>query len=171
MKLTIVKRQIILSLVVLMLIGLSSQARAQNNTQHIELLSYSFGIIQGQTGRITLTLRRLANPRLADEPIIVRFQLLDTEGEVIAQSSEIRIRPGQTRSWDQPRAALPESTEAGGRLQVRASVLVTTQSSAVERSSLMPTIEVIDSITGGTVYQMGKRFLIFVPGPNGTPRN
>ena len=171
MKLTIVKRQIILSFVTLMLIGLSSQATAQNETKHIELLSYSLGIIQGQTARISITLRRLANPRLADEPISARFQLLDTEGEVIAESAEIRVRPGQTRFWDQPRSVLPASTEPAGRLQVRVRVLVTTQSSAVDRSSLMPTIEVIDTITGGTVYQMGKRFLIFVPTPNGTPGN
>src|ERR1041385_6118881 len=109
MKLTIVKRQIIFSFVTLMLIGLSSQAKAQNETKHIELLSYSFGIIQGQTARISITLRRLANPRLADEPISARFQLLDTEGEVIAESAEIRVRPGQTRFWDQPRSVLPAS--------------------------------------------------------------
>jgi len=171
MKLKIVKLQIILSFVTLMLIGLPSQAKAQNETKHIELLSYSFGIIQGQTARISITLRRLANPRLADEPISARFQLLDTEGEVIAESAEIRVRPGQTRFWDQPRSVLPASAEPGLRLQVRVRVLVTTQSSAVDRSSLMPTIEVIDTIAGGTVYQMGKRFLIFVPTPNGTPGN
>jgi hypothetical protein len=35
----------------------------------------------------------------------------------------------------------------------------------------MPTIEVIDTLTGGTVYEMGKTFLIFVSGPNGTSRS
>src|SRR5262249_24668765 len=121
--------------------------------------------------RISITLRRLANPSLANEPISARFQLLDTEGDVIAQSAAITVRPGQTRFWDQPRSSLPESSEPGGRLQVRVRVLVTAQSSNLDRSSLMPTIEVIDTITGGTVYQMGKRFLIFVPTPNGTPEN
>lgn len=170
MKPTIMKPQITLAALILTLI-FAGQIRAQTTGQHIELLSYSFGIIQAQTARVSITLRRLANPRQPDDPVIARVQLLDTEGEVIAQSAEIRIRRGQTRYWDQPRAALPASTEPGGRVQVRVRVLITTQSGDLERASLMPTIEVIDVFTGGTVYQMGKRFLIFVPTPHGTPGN
>ena len=170
MKPTIVKRQMFLSGLILLLIGISAgQVNAQNTGQHLELLSYSFGIIRGQTGRITITLRRLANPRLPDDPVSVRIQLLDTEGEVIAQSGELSLRTGQTRFWDQPRDALPSSAEPGGRLQLRVRVRVTTLSADLDRSSVMPTIEVIDTLTGGTVYEMGKTFLIFVSGPNGTP--
>jgi len=142
------------------------QAKAQTG-QHIELLSYSLGIIQGQTARVTITLRRLANPKLQDQPIIARFQLIDTEGEVVAESSEIKVLPGQTRSWDQARSALPASREPGERLQVRIRILVTTLSADLDRSSIMPTAEVIDTITGRTIYEHGKRFLIFVSGPNG----
>ena len=172
MRTTIARRQIILSCIVVALIGLfAGQAKAQTSGEHIELLSYSLGIIQGQTARVSVTLRRLANPRLPDDPVIARFQLLDTEGEVIAQSAEIRIRRGQTRYWDQPRAALPASSEPGGRVQVRVRILITTLSNDLERTSLMPTIEVIDALTGGTVYQMGKRFLIFVPTPHDPPGN
>ncbi len=169
MKQTIAKGQIILNCLVLLLIGLSAgQTNAQSNGQHLDLLSYSFGVIRGQTGRITITLRRLANPRSPDDTVSAVVQLLDTEGEVIAQSGELRLRTGQTRFWDQPRDTLPASTEPGGRLQLRVRVLVTTQSGDLDRTSVMPTIEVIDTITGGTVYQAGKRFLIFVSGPQGS---
>jgi len=164
------KRHFILSGLVILAVGLAAgQVNAQEQ-RHIELLSYSFGVIQGQKARVSITLPRLANPRLPDNPVNARIQLLDTEGEVIAQSGDIRVQPGQTRYWDQPRASLPPSGEPGERLQLRVRILVTTLSADLDRS-LMPTIEVIDTLTGGTVSDAKKTFLIFVSGPNGTPPN
>jgi hypothetical protein len=164
----IMKRHIIRCSLIILLVGLvvltPGRVNAQSN-QHIELLSYSFGMIQGQTARISITLPRLAKPQLPGEPISARIQLLDTEGEVIAQSSEIKVAEGQTRFWDVPHSQLPASREPGERNQLRARILVTTLSADRERPSVMPQIEVIDDITGGTVLHAGKRFLIFVTGP------
>ncbi|HEX5736660.1 MAG TPA: hypothetical protein VF131_27765 [Blastocatellia bacterium] len=171
MKGIITNRQIIRCSLVVLLIGLAAgRANAQEN-RHIELLSYSFGVIQGQKARITIILPRLANPHPPQNPVNAHIQLLDTEGDVIAQSGELRLLLGQTRSWDQPRALLPASGEPGERIQLRVRVLVTTLSGDVGRPSLMPAIEVIDTLTGETVYHMGKRFIIFVSGPNGTRPN
>ena len=162
------KRHIIRCSLIILLVGLVAltpgRANAQSN-QYIELLSYSFGMIQGQTARISITLPRLAKPQLPDDPVSTRIQLLDTEGEVIAQSSEIKVAPGQTRFWDVPHSQLSASREPGGRSQLRARMLITTLSADRERPSVMPQIEVIDDITGGTVLYAGKTFLIFVTGP------
>ena len=145
------------------------QANAQSDQpKHIELLSYSFGIIQGQTARISLILPRLANPQLPGDAVSARIQVLGTEGEVLLQSGELNVAPGQTRFWDVPRAMLPASREVGGRRQVRIRMLVTTQSNDLDLQSVMSTLEVLDDFTGGTVSQAGKTFLIFVSGPNGS---
>src|SRR5689334_18585157 len=100
MKRAIMKRQIIRAgLIVLLvaLIGLTADRANAQSSEHIQLLSYSFGVIQGQTARISITLQRLANPQLPGDPVSARIQLLNTEGEVIAQSAELRIARGQTR--------------------------------------------------------------------------
>src|SRR5262245_55853566 len=152
-----------------LLIGLVALAAGRSNAQtdqkYIELLSYSLGFAPGETARISVTLRRLANPD--QRPINARIQLLDTEGRVIAQSDEIKVEPGQIRFWDAHRNQIPVSGEPGtGRLQVRARMLVTTLSTDFDTESLMPTIEIIDDITGRTLHNAGKRFLIFTCDPN-----
>ena len=148
-----------------LLIGLvalaADRANAQTDQRHIEVVSYSFGFVPGEAARISVTLRRLANPELP--PINARIQLLDTESRVIAQSDEIVVEPGRIRFWDAHRDLIPVPGESGtGRLQVRARMLVTTTATDFDLDSLTPTIEVIDSITGRTLYSAGKTFLIFV---------
>lgn len=164
-------RHILLCSLVVLLVGLAAGRVKAQVSGHIEISSYSFGIIQGQKVRISVSLHRLANPHLPQDPVNARIQLLDTDGEVIAESSELRVQPGQTRIWDQARNLLPASGEPGARLQLRARILVTTHSGDLDRMSLMPTIEVIDTLTGGTVFHMGKTFLIFVTTPTSTERN
>jgi hypothetical protein len=164
------KHNVIRYSMIVLLIGLvalaAGRANAQTDQKYIELLSYSLGFAPGETARISVTLQRLANPELP--PINARIQLLNTEGGVIAQSDEIRVEPGQIRFWDAHRNLIPEAGEPGtGRLQVRARMVVKTAATDFDLESLMPTIEVIDSITGRTLYSAGKTFLIFVSGPNG----
>jgi hypothetical protein len=151
----------------ILLIGLltlaSGRASAQESSKHIELLSYSWGLIPGETARISVTLRRLANPQLPEAPVSARIQLLDTEGGVIAQSDEMRLGPDQIRFWDASRNLIPAAGEPGtGRLQLRTRILITTSSADFDPESLMPVIEVIDGITGKTLHNTDKTFLIFV---------
>jgi hypothetical protein len=105
----------------------------------------------GLTARISLVnlVDGSVTPR---EPILARIQLLDIEGELIAQSNEISIAPGKTRSWDVPRDLLPVG-EPTGRVQLRTRILVTTSSFDVNRprSPLVPTIELFNTSTGETV--------------------
>jgi hypothetical protein len=160
------KRNVIRYSMIILLIGLvalaAGRANAQGNEKYIELLSYSLGVTPGETARISLTLRRLANPQSPEAPVSARIQLLDMEGRVISKSDEIRVEPGQTRSWDAPRNLIPVDGESRtGRLQIRTRMLVTTLSPDFDPESLMPTIEVLDSITGRTLHEAGKTFLIF----------
>jgi hypothetical protein len=158
------KHNVIRYSMIVLLIGLvalaAGRANAQTDQKYIELLSYSLGVVPGETARISVTLRRLANP---DQPSInARIQLLDTDGRVISQSDEIRVEPGQTRFWDAPRNLITAAGEPGtGRLQLRTRMLVTTSSMDFDPESLMPTIEIIDGATGRTLHNAGKRFLIF----------
>jgi hypothetical protein len=154
---------ILCSLVVL-LVGLPAAQAKEDKT--VELLSDSFGMVVGQKVRISVTLHRLANPSFSRDPVNVLIQLLDDDGDVIAQSAELRVMPGETRFWDQLRAPLPATTEIGGRIQLRARILVPTRSGQLNRTPLTPTIEVIDTLTGGTIFHMGKTFLIFASGPS-----
>jgi hypothetical protein len=149
---------------IVLLIGLvalaAGRANAQTDQKYIELLSYSLGFAPGETARISVTLRRLANPELP--PINARIQLLDTEGKVIAQSDEIKVEPGQIRFWDAPRNQIPLSGEPGTRrLQVRTRIVVKASATDFDPESVMPAIEIIDGITGRTLHNAGKRFLIF----------
>ena len=166
------KHNVIRYSMIVLLIGLFALAAgrtyAQERGQWIEVLSYSWGFTRGETARISVTLQRLANPQLP--PINARIQLLDTEGRVISQSDEIRVEPGQIRFWDAPRNLIPVAGEPGtGRLQLRTRILVTTSSMDLDPESLMPTIEIIDGITGRTLQNAGKRFLIFTCDINTCP--
>ncbi|HEX5085415.1 MAG TPA: hypothetical protein VFY40_25540, partial [Blastocatellia bacterium] len=62
------KHNVIRHSMIILLIGsvalAAGRANAQSSEKHIELLSYSLGVAPGETARISLTLRRLANPQL-----------------------------------------------------------------------------------------------------------
>jgi hypothetical protein len=169
MKRATTKHNVIRFSMTVLLIGFvalaAGRANAQTDQKYIELLSYSFGFAPGETARISVTLRRLANPQ--QPTVSARIQLLDTEGRVISHSDVIKVEPGQIRFWDAPRNQIPVSREPRtGRLQARARMVVTTSATDFDPESVMPTIEIIDGITGRTLHNAGKPFLIFTCNPN-----
>ena len=148
------KHNVIRYNMIVLLIGLvaltASQANAQENQRdmNIELLSIPFGIAAEQTARISVGL----NAALADgsvRSVTWRIQLLDTEGEVVAQSDEIRVEPGQTRFWDAPYEQIGGAREPNGRLQLRARILFEKRSFDSNRPPLAA-LEIFDSSTGVT---------------------
>lgn len=158
------KHNVIRYSMIVLLIGLvaltAGRAYAQEQGRWIEVLSDSWGFARGETTRISVTLRRLANPQ--QPTVSARIQLLDTEGRVISQSDVIRVEPGHIRFWDAPRDLIPVSGEPRtGRLQVRTRIVVAASATDLDPDSLMPTIEIIDGATGRTLQNAGKRFLIF----------
>jgi hypothetical protein len=135
---------------VIALMGLAVRANTYGSDQDnpIEFVSGSLGIARGQTVSISVVVY-VGRPISNNDPVSARIQLLDTEGEVIVQSDEISVAPGQTRSWDVPRELLPAG-DSTGRIQVRARILVTTQS--VRRSPpLEATLELIDTTSSRSV--------------------
>src|SRR5262245_27874192 len=119
--------------IIVLLIGLGVQGVGRANAQltpddkQMQLLSHSWGIAVGQTARISLVNfaagsgRSFSGSARSDDLIIARIQLLDTEGDVSAQSDEILVAPGQIRFWDAPHESLLTEREPGnGRIQVRA---------------------------------------------------
>ena len=130
----------------------AGQAYSQENERHIQLLSFPYGIASGQTSRTSVL-----NFTFQDASVRflrARLQLLNTEGEVIAESDEIRVEPGKIRFRDVAREQIRAEGDPGtGRIQVRSRVLVTISSFDVSRDGppLAVTSEVIDSSTGRTV--------------------
>ncbi|MCM3900161.1 MAG: hypothetical protein ND866_00490, partial [Pyrinomonadaceae bacterium] len=87
MKHYVIRYSMIVSLIAL--VGLAAgRANAQHRNEII-IESLSWGITSGQTARISvLNAVPLDGSTLLNDPVIARIQLLDTEGEVIAQSDE-----------------------------------------------------------------------------------
>ena len=164
------KHNVIRYSMIVLLIGLVALAAGRTYAQTqpdngLVFLSGSFGITPELTARVSVAHLGGGSVKVLT-PAITTIQILGPEGNVIAQSDEIRVEPGQIKFWDAPRDLIPVSGEPGtGRLQVRTRIVVTTSATDFDLESLMPTIEVIDNITGRTLHSAGKTFLIFVPTP------
>jgi hypothetical protein len=145
------KRNVIRSSMIVLLIGLVALAasRANADDRHrnwVQLDSLSWGISGRQTARVSVL-----NPGPAEGSVgtvRARIQILDAEGEVIAQSNEIEVAPGKIRFWDVPREQLPAG-EPTGRIQVRARIVVTTESFSPDYNPFV-TVEVYETATGVT---------------------
>ena len=153
---------------IVLLIGLialaAGRAYAQEQGRWIEVLSYSWGFARGETARISVTLRRLANPE--QPPVSARIQLLDTEGGVISQSGEIRVEPSKIRYWNASGyQILSAGHERIGRLQVRARILVNTGDVGEAQPPLAITVELIDAGTGRTVSHISYNPFITIDYP------
>jgi hypothetical protein len=117
------------------------------------------GIIPGQTLRATLFNPRSSGPEAGSEAqrhaVSGHVKVFDGSGNLIAQSPDLVIPPGEFRSFDFNREALPSPGERGtGRLQMRASLEVSTvdpPSTDQGASRLIAaSVELIDNSTGKT---------------------
>jgi len=100
-----------------------------------------------------------------------RVKFFDESGNLIAQSDELVIPPGEFRSADLNRDALPSPGEPRtGRLQVRAHLEATTDApSSVPTDPratglLAASLEIIDNSTGKTTVLTGQQRLVFFLG-------
>ena len=145
---------------IVLLIGLVALAAGRANAQaghqsEIIVESFSWGLSSGQTARISVAAQFLlgdGSVRTID-PAIARIQLLDTEGEVVAQSDEIRVEPGKTRFWDAPYEQIGGVREPTGRLQLRSRITFRQLGGAPLLDRHRPplvTLEIFDSSTGVT---------------------
>ena len=128
------------------------------------------GIVPGQTLRVTIFNPPYSGSEAGSEaqrvPVSGHVKVFDGSGGLIAQSPDLVISPGESRSFDFNRSALPWPGEPGtGRLQLRAVPEVSFQRLNLVQFSVDISGEVIDDSTGKTTA--GKTFLIFASGPNG----
>lgn len=108
-----------------------------------------FGLASGQTVRFTTFIPN--DPVSTDQTRQVTFVqvlLLDASGAPIAQSDEIAVPPGESRSIDFNRDGLPL---VGGRVQIRAQVRYRAFS-IIDRTQLnaITSIELLDTTSGRT---------------------
>lgn len=79
----------------------------------------ALGLVPGQVLRATLTNLRLGRPARVSAAVI------DQDGQVLARTAGVDVHPGQFRTLDFSRAALPAAGDpASGRLQVRTTLRV-----------------------------------------------
>jgi hypothetical protein len=139
-----------------LLIGLVALAAGRTYAQTqpdngFVFLGGSFGITPELTARISVAHLGDGSVRILT-PAITTIQILDPEGNLIAQSNEIRVEPGKIRYWNASGYQILTAGQQGlGRLQVRAKILVNTGDIDDAQPPLAVTVELIDSSTGRTV--------------------
>ncbi len=124
--------------------------------QHVRVFDargyYLLGITPGQTLRISAG--NLSTSKEGSEQVRAQVKLYDAQGNVLALSEEVELRPGQFRTFDFNRDDLLVAGEPGtGRLQVRAGIgiLKSLDGGATWPNSIPVSIEVVDNRTGKTV--------------------
>lgn len=126
---------------------------------------YLMGIVPGQTLRVTLFNPPASETDTAHQPVNAHVKVFDGRGNQIAQSAELAIPSGESRSFDFDRAALRLAGEPGtNRAQVRIKPFFDFKAERLVRS-----VELVDNSTGKTVVLAGQECLVFFLG--GTPSN
>jgi hypothetical protein len=143
---------------------------AGGNNVHIEGAARDIlmGIIPGQTLRVTLFNPPAFESGTQSESVNGHIKVFDGGGNLIAQSSEQAVRPGEFRSFDFDRHALPLSGAPGtNRAQTRIKPFFDFESERLSR--VLASFEIVDNSTGKTVAMSGQQCLVFYLG--GIPNN
>jgi hypothetical protein len=141
---------------IVLVIGLVAMAAGRTYAQTqpdngFVFLGGSFGITPELTARISVAHLGDRSVRIG-ATAITTIQILDPEGNVIAQSDKIRVEPSKIRYWNASGYQILSAGHEGiGRLQVRARILVNIGDVDDAQPPLAITVELIDSGTGRTV--------------------
>jgi hypothetical protein len=126
------------------------------------------GIVPGQTLRVTLFNPPSSESEAQSEPVGGHVKVFDASGNLIAQSPEQVIPPGEFRSFNFNRSALSLPGEPGAnRAHVRIKPFYNFRSERL--SPVLASFEVVDNRTGKTVTLSGQQCLVFYLG--GAPSN
>jgi hypothetical protein len=102
-----------------------SESSAQSNETTVAGETALVGLASGDMLRFTAFNPAKTESGGPNEPISLQLKLYDSRGDVIAESRQIEILPGEFRSIDFKHADLHRAGEPGtGRLQVRLTVLL-----------------------------------------------
>jgi hypothetical protein len=108
------------------------------------------GIGPNMKVRVTLLNRPASGSEAQREPVSGHVKVFDGSGNLIAQSPELVIPPGEFRSFDLNRYALPLPGEPGAnRAQVRIKPFFNFESERL--SPVLASFEIVDISTGRTV--------------------
>ena len=153
-------RSILTVAAALFLLATAVPAGAQGREDRNLLYRFgSVGLIPGQSLRVTVV--SLVDPPDADAPPnpdidpCWKVALVDAEGRVLADSGDIEMPPGRTRSFTIERRKLGALGDKGtGRLQVRAVLEVENDNPLFDvppPESLRLSVEVVSTTTGRTM--------------------
>lgn len=122
---------------------LTNPAKAFRPTA-VEFHFGSVGITRGETARLSVL-------NAGREPIQMSINFTDNAGRQIKQSVE-KVEPGQSAFLD---LTLTSVDDSAGRLQIHASVEVSSRESGGGGRLFIPTLEVFDTGTGRTHIALG----------------
>jgi hypothetical protein len=126
------------------------------------------GVVPGQTLRVTLFNPPSSESEAQSEPVGGHVKVFDRSGNLIAQSAELAIPPGEFRSFDFNRFALSLPGEPGtNRANVRIKPFYNFRSERL--TPVLASFEIVDNRTGKTVVLSGQQCLVFYLG--GMPSN
>ena len=118
----------------------------RSSNEQLQMRPALFGLSDGQTLRVHVTHMKGDE---GNQLLHARIRLQDSNGNLIAESSELVIPPGEFRSYDFPRNALPLTGEPGtGRVQMAANIFLKFDPGKID--SVNATLELVDNSTGRT---------------------
>ncbi|MCI0390279.1 MAG: hypothetical protein MOB07_16135 [Acidobacteria bacterium] len=140
--------------------------------------TFLIGFVPGQTLRVTFTNPNPINPNPMNlttpgsdaqrKPVSGHVKVFDGSGNLIAQSAELVIPSGESRSFGINHDALPILGEPGtNRKQVRIKPFFNFKSERLSR--VLTSFEIVDNSTGKTTVLAGQQCLVFFLG--GIPGN
>ena len=153
------------ALALLGLLALPSAVQAQ--TRVTPTLRYSFGsvgLVRGQSIQVTIVnLVEPPDPSAPPNPAIDpcwRVMLVDAEGRTVADSGDIELPPGRTRTYTVDRASLGRiGDDRTGRVQLRAVVMVENDNELndpPEPIKLRLGVEILSTRAGRTVFGLAE---------------
>lgn len=126
------------------------------------------GVSPGQKVRVTIINPPFSGTEAQSEPVGGHVKVFDGSGNLIAQSPELAIPSGESRSFDIDRFALSLQGEPGtNRANVRIKPFYNFRSEQL--SPVLASFEIVDNRTGKTVVLSGQECLVFYLG--GIPGN
>jgi prepilin-type processing-associated H-X9-DG protein len=153
-----------------MLVGEILPSRSGGGRKHVGFgNNVMTGFVPGQTLRLTLYNPPSFGSEVHRESVIGRVKFFDESGNLITQSDESVIPPGEFRSFDLDRDALSLPGEIGtGRLQARASWSFLEPGVSRLRPDasrrVAASFELVDNLTGRTEVLSGPECLVFFLG-------
>lgn len=129
----------------------SAQSSEQTNETIVIGKTALVGLARGDMLRYTAFNPIKTESGERNQPIRLRLKLYDAHGDVIAESADVEIPPGEFRSVDFNRDDLPLAGEPGtARAEIRTQAIWGVRN--VIRINVTTSLAVVDSSTGATRY-------------------